>query len=952
MKTRWLKYLAAFCVVVFLGGCGGSGGDSRSEADPVSDTTLRVSGLNPGSAGSGSVVRVDYTVTSDGVQTAGAGNDFDHGSIRIVIGGTEVVPESVATGRATFRVPDDLDGDHTLFLRAGEVESNTLLFTVSDSISVLSPEPEDWIEADDGIRVVRNLVLLFIDEGRDLDAVAAAAATAEAGEVVGRIDPLRARQLRLPTLTYEQLVAAIERLEVMDGVADAILDIEVPPAFVSLDWTRDPDGGRQRASNRVEEGAQAYISSVHPTFPDLLVPYFRSIGVYESGVHFGLDDYAGYASRGGERSGGIALYAPDSPTASHGSDVLGLIAAELFNGRAAGLLSALGVFGNHGGYNILVNRGSSTESFAHMTTALEQGARVFNVSAGLYLNCSQRNLIGICIGDRPLQANGDRVNIRNVAGARQFNTFRSGFLQLLGLAQNEYPDAIFVLAAGNGNTDSGNATFSSITWHPSDQVFVVGAHESHPTPRRESYSDFGERVDIAAAGTVTSSFSGGETQGTSFAAPLVTATIAAMRSIDPDLTPAQVMAMLRETALPIEENVVELHDQDGNRIGCTVFVRPLTDDVDDNGCHSGHGARLNVEGAIEAAIASREGRTRREGDRIDVMIIGGETVTRSVNVTIPDEGAVFDRVDIMFLVDVSGSYRSSIAQFKARAVDLVNAFEASGTNVSTGLASFSDFPISPWGATRDYAYRLDQALTSNADDTVAAINELTLLSGADGPESQLEALYQLATGAGRTVDGQPGAGIPASSVGWRDGALRIIFLATDASFHNPEPGTTRHTPGYPGASWTQTVNALNAQNIRVFGLERGSTVTDVRAIVEQTNGEVFQLDSASSQIVEAVQEALEGVAQSLDLKLVPNGDFAGLIQSIDPAEIPGVDRGDTVSFTVELSRGDGGPGEHVFVFRLIAVADGTAVIEEIPVIVTIDDRAAGGGGGGGGGGSL
>ena len=984
MKTGWLTYLAAVCVAVFLGGCGGggsSGGDSALGTDPVSQTTLRISGLNPGSAGPARLVRIDYTATSDGVQTATAGDAFDHASIRIVVGGTEVTPESVAKGRATFRVPDDLDGDRTLFLRAGDVESNTLLFTVSDSISVLSPEPEDWIEADDGTRVVRNLVLLFIDEGRDLDAVAAAAAAAEAGEVVGRIDPLRAQQLRLPTLTYEQLTAAIERLEAMDGVSDAIMDIETLPDSGSIDWTRDPDVLGQRASNRVEEGAQAYISRVHPTSPGAIVPYLRSIGVYEAGVHFGLDDYAGYASRGGSRSGGIALYAPDRGTSEsdasiHGSNVLGLIAAELGDGGSAGLLRALGEVGAHGGVNINVNNSGLriTGKLAHIANGLEAGARVFNVSAGGH-RCDQfkkepswvffKKTTNICI-EGLLQSNGAVVT-NNPFAKRSFEAYQSAFSKLTNLIEQQYPNAIFVVTAGNGNTDAGDITGRFFSSHPGEQVLVVGAHDNAPMPEREWYSNYGERVDIAAAGLVSPAMPSsltseeiGETclemcktdltclsrcltrlqnaQGTSLAAPLVTATIAAMRSIDPELTPAQVRNILRSTALPIESNEVVLRDRDGNRIGETVFTRALTaEEVGDDPSRLGKGARLNVEGAILAAIESRAGRSRREGDRVDVEISGRETVTRNVNVTIPTEGAVFDRVDIMFLVDVSASYGGSIAEFKRRSVDLVRAFEASGTNVHTGLASFSDFPITPWGSpwANDYAYRLDQALSGNGDDTAAAINRLALLTGGDVPESQLEALYQLATGAGRTVGGQPGAEIPATAVGWRDGALRVIFLATDANFHNPEPGTGVYTPGYPGASWNQTVNALKARNIRVFGLERGFSVADVRAIVEQTNGAVFQLDSASSQIVEAVQEALEGVSASFDLRLVPNGDFARIVRSITPEVVNDVKRGDTISFTISFSRGDAGPGEHVFVFRLEAVADGEAVIEEIPVVVDV-----------------
>src|SRR5690606_13151664 len=64
--------------------------------------------------------------------------------------------------------------------------------------------------------------------------------------------------------------------------------------------------------------------------------------------------------------------------------------------------------------------------------------------------------------------------------------------------------------------------------------------------------------------------------------------------------------------------------------------------------------------------------------------------------------------------------------------------------------------------------------------------------GQDGPEAQLPALYQLATGEGIVVDGYT---LPAGqNAQFRDGAVKLIFVWTDNSFHRPsdEGGT------YPG----------------------------------------------------------------------------------------------------------------------------------------------------------
>ena len=351
------------------------------------------------------------------------------------------------------------------------------------------------------------------------------------------------------------------------------------------------------------------------------------------------------------------------------------------------------------------------------------------------------------------------------------------------------------------------------------------------------------------------------------------------------------------------------------------------------------GARLNVKEAIQAAINSLEGKTVPKGDLVEVELkFATGDVTKSVEVTVPS-GDVFDKVDILFLVDVSGSYGDDITQFKNKAVGLVDAFHGAGKNVQTGVATFSDFPISPYGSASsgDYAYMLNQPLTADSAAAIAAINGISLHYGADGPESQLEALYQAATGAGRTVAGHPGADIAPSSVGWRSGSFPIIFLATDAGFHNSD-----FEIGYPGAERTQTLSELTSRGIRIYGLQSGGSISDVVSIVADTGGESFTLSRNSSEIVDAVIAALEGASSSVDIRLVPNGDFAELIQSITPEDgYQDVRSGETRTFDVTFSRHlwkRDPTADHIFSLRLEVVAEGVAVIMEIPVTVHVKFR--------------
>lgn len=123
-------------------------------------------------------------------------------------------------------------------------------------------------------------------------------------------------------------------------------------------------------------------------------------------------------------------------------------------------------------------------------------------------------------------------------------------------------------------------------------------------------------------------------------------------------------------------------------------------------------------------------------------------------------------------------------------------------------------------------------------------------NGGDNPESQLEALYQVATGVGRDVnddgDYTDFGELTPSSIGWRTGALRVVFFATDAPFHDSDTESS-----YPGAGSVETVMALQEAGIQVVGLQSGdssSAQSDILSIVSATGGSSFALSSDSSEI--------------------------------------------------------------------------------------------------------
>ena len=112
--------------------------------------------------------------------------------------------------------------------------------------------------------------------------------------------------------------------------------------------------------------------------------------------------------------------------------------------------------------------------------------------------------------------------------------------------------AIIVVAAGNSNVDA-----STFTPAGCSGVVTVGA--TNASGSRAWYSNYGTRIDVMAPGgeagqpvfsTLASGAYGGKA-GTSMAAPHVAGVLALMKSKNPNLTAAEAVNILKETARPL-----------------------------------------------------------------------------------------------------------------------------------------------------------------------------------------------------------------------------------------------------------------------------------------------------------------------------------------------------------------------------------------------------------------
>ncbi|OQW91662.1 MAG: hypothetical protein BWK78_03975, partial [Thiotrichaceae bacterium IS1] len=266
-------------------------------------------------------------------------------------------------------------------------------------------------------------------------------------------------------------------------------------------------------------------------------------------------------------------------------------------------------------------------------------------------------------------------------------------------------------------------------------------------------------------------------------------------------------------------------------------------------------------------------------EKPQVVVAPGQNQA-TLTFTIPDKISV--GADIAFVVDQSSSYDNDIGNFKAKASEMVTAFDQFGKSVSYALVGFSDYPTGSYGYSEDFSYHLYQGLTNEKSNFISALGGLSIYKGNDGPESQLEAVY-------RTVQ----------ELVWRKGSLKIVFLATDDSFHNSD-----NESSYPGHGYSETLSALKDRNITVYGLAAGGEVSDLTKLAEATGGLSYPLSIDSKEVVNRISSALVDLQTTGYFTVEPDPQYQQYVESINPTKIniAGMPAGSPVQFTVTFKR--------------------------------------------------
>jgi hypothetical protein len=170
--------------------------------------------------------------------------------------------------------------------------------------------------------------------------------------------------------------------------------------------------------------------------------------------------------------------------------------------------------------------------------ALYQGADVINVSLGMQFSDELSN-----------QEQQDLQNNHFKEEERLWNKV---------MKISEKHKAIVVLAAGNNNMLAGISPMN----RPKNFIVVSATDKDNRGFRKAGFSNYGDYSTISAPGVNIFSAIGNDgyqmMDGTSMAAPIVTGSVALMKSLNADLTAEQIICILQSTGKQLEDNIGSL----------------------------------------------------------------------------------------------------------------------------------------------------------------------------------------------------------------------------------------------------------------------------------------------------------------------------------------------------------------------------------------------------------
>ena len=226
---------------------------------------------------------------------------------------------------------------------------------------------------------------------------------------------------------------------------------------------------------------------------------------------------------------------------------------------------------------------------------------------------------------------------------------------------------------------------------------------------------------------------------------------------------------------------------------------------------------------------------------ITTSLAVGQSFHQTVSLTLPGTGSLTNAVDVFLLFDDTGSFVNNSPIVRAAFPNIISQLQTSlsGTDLAFGVGRFEEYGnfASEYSTGRPFILNQPMVASSTTGYMAAiqaALNRTTPGYGGDGPETDIEALYQLVTGLGFdgnnngtvTDSGAAGLGstqlIPGNS---GDVPSFASFTADVSANVLPAAGTDRWC-GFPSGCicqsffWRQTLGLRISQRVKRRSPER------------------------------------------------------------------------------------------------------------------------------------
>ena len=209
-------------------------------------------------------------------------------------------------------------------------------------------------------------------------------------------------------------------------------------------------------------------------------------------------------------------------------------------------------------------------------------------------------------------------------------------------------------------------------------------------------------------------------------------------------------------------------------------------------------------------------------------------------------------VDIVFLLDVSGSMQPCLDALKANIAVFMDSLTTKNPNNQTPVKDWRGAVVGYRDVGADATWFEDNPFVRDANDLKAQLNRLKAEGGGDEPESLLDALFKVIS------KGQTDKGGQEDAQRWRyrSDAARVVVIFTDASFK-----PTLAISEAKGGTVSDIVNLCHSNRIILSIFAPDMPCYNDLAAIDKSEWESFSFDKADEQ---GAQKALVAFTANQD----------------------------------------------------------------------------------------